>query len=144
MRRLILLTGLICCGAGLMAQSKKPLPVKATGKPSLAKGKLVYTTYCLSCHQADGGGVPNMNPPLINTPYVLGEKTRLIKILLNGLNEEVEINGSYYTNPMPAHNFLKDEDIANVLSFVRNNFTNKAPVITAAEVKKVRDSKEVK
>lgn len=140
MKRMAVVACLLFFFVGLMAQGKKAPLAKSTANPSIAKGKVVYTTYCLTCHQADGGGVPNMNPPLIKTSYVLGDKTKLIKVLLNGLNEEVEINGSYYTNPMPAHNFLKDEDIANVLSFVRNNFTNKAPVITAAEVKKIRDA----
>lgn len=148
MKRLIVVICMMFSVFGLMAQSKKALSAKTAAKPpekpSIAKGKVVYSTYCLTCHQADGGGVPNMNPPLIKTSYVLGDKTKLIKILLHGLNEEVEINGSYYTNPMPAHNFLKDEDIANVLSFVRNNFGNKAPVVTTAEVKKLRDAEGAK
>ena len=127
---------------GALAQAKKApaatARAKASAKPSTAKGKVVYTTYCLSCHQADGGGVPNMNPPLIKTQYVLGDKGRLINILLKGLNEEVEINGTTYSNNMPAHDFLNDEDIANVLSFVRNSFGNKASLVTTAEVKKQR------
>ncbi len=135
---------MLACSAGLMAQNKKPAPAKAAGgasaKPSVAKGKVVYTTYCLACHQADGTGVPNMNPPLVKTSWVLGEKTKLIKVLLNGLNEETEINGNTYSNPMPPHNFLSDEDIANVLSFVRTSFTNKTSLVTTAEVKKVRDA----
>jgi mono/diheme cytochrome c family protein len=127
----------------LWAQAKKPAgkpSAAAAGKPSVAKGKVVYSSYCLACHQADAGGVPNMNPPLIKTSWVLGDKTRLIKVLLNGLNEDVEINGNTYSNPMPAHNFLSDEDISNVLSFVRSSFTNKASPVTAAEVKKVREA----
>lgn len=140
---LILFMVVMLSAGGLMAQSKKaaaakPAAAGLSAKPSLEKGKIVYTTYCLSCHQADAGGVPNMNPPLIKTQYVLGDKNRLINILLHGLNEEVEINGAVYSNPMPAHDFLKDEDIANVLSFVRNNFTNKASLVMAAEVKKAR------
>ncbi len=87
---------------------------------------------------ADGGGVPNMNPPLSKTSYVLGDKTRLIKVILNGLATGEEIEGETYTNVMPAHNFLKDQEIADVLSFVRNSFGNKAGVVSAAEVKSVR------
>ncbi|MBE7170676.1 MAG: cytochrome c [Williamsia sp.] len=140
---------LLLAAGGAVAQTKKaPVKKASTGaaggasaaKPSVAKGKVVYTTYCLSCHQADGGGVPNMNPPLIKTSYVLGDKTRLINILLKGLNDEIEINGATYSNPMPAHDFLKDDDIANVLSFVRSSFGNKASPVTAAEVKKLRDA----
>ena len=144
MKRFSTVSLLILLGGftGAWAQAKKaPAVAKSSAKPSVAKGKIIYTTYCLSCHQADGGGVPNMNPPLVKTSYVLGDKKKLVTILLKGFNEEVEINGATYSNPMPAFDFLKDEDIANVLSFVRSSFGNKAAPVTPAEVKKQRDSK---
>lgn len=103
-------------------------------------GEKVYKKYCISCHQADGGGVPHMNPPLINTSYVLGDKEQLIKIILNGL-KNVKIEDETYTNPMPPLKALKDQEIADVLTFVRNSFGNKASGVTVAEVKAVR-SKE--
>lgn len=105
---------------------------------SMAKGKVLYQQICMSCHQADGSGVPRMNPPLIRTSFVLGDKTRLITIILQGLNEDVEIEGEYYSNPMPPQAQLKDEEIANVLTFVRNSFGNKASAVRPAEVKAVR------
>lgn len=119
------------------AQVKKKAPVSTTAA-SLARGKVLYKEICATCHQADGTGVPRMNPPLIKTKYVLGDKAKLIKLLLLGLNEEVEIEGEYYSNPMPSQAALKDEEIADVLTFVRNNFGNKAPAITAGQVKAVR------
>lgn len=142
MKRLFAVSILVFGLTGARAQAKKapPAAAKPSAKPSVAKGKTVYTTYCLSCHQVDGGGVPNMNPPLVKTAYVLGDKKKLVNILLKGLNEEVEINGATYSNPMPAFDFLKDEDIANVLSFVRNSFGNKASPVTPAEVKKQREA----
>lgn len=108
---------------------------------SMQRGKKVYDTYCLTCHQADGAGVPRMNPPLIKTTYVLGDKKRLINIILKGFNESVEINGDYYDNPMPAQPQLTDQQVADVLTFVRNSFGNKASLITAAEVKAMRAKK---
>lgn len=113
---------------------------KQTGvsKQRLADGKKVYDTYCLACHQADGGGVPRLNPPLQKTEYVLGDKTRLITIVLKGMSEEVEIDGEVYDNNMSAHNFLTDQQVADVLTYVRNSFTNKASAVTSAEVKTVR------
>lgn len=105
---------------------------------SVKRGKLVYDQTCLACHQADGSGVPRMNPPLIKTKWVLGDKTTLINIILKGLNEEIEVEGETYHNPMPPHNFLTDQQIADVLTFVRNRFTNKATAVTVAEVKKTR------
>ncbi|WP_343673500.1 cytochrome c [Chitinophaga sp.] len=105
---------------------------------SVARGKVLYQNICMSCHQVDGGGVPRMNPPLIKTSFVLGDKTKLITILLKGLNDEVEIEGEYYSNPMPPQAQLKDQEIADVLTFVRNSFGNKASAVKPAEVKAVR------
>jgi mono/diheme cytochrome c family protein len=105
---------------------------------SIANGKKVYMQTCVSCHQVDGGGVQNMNPPLIKTDYVLGDKIRLVKIVLNGFNENADINGQTYSNNMPSHDFLTDRQIADVLTYVRNSFTNKAPAITMTQVKVIR------
>jgi mono/diheme cytochrome c family protein len=104
----------------------------------MASGKKVYESYCLPCHMADGGGVKGMNPPLVKTVYVLGDKKRLIGIVLNGMDEPLEIDGETYSNVMAPHNFLKDQEIADVLTYVRNSFGNKASPITAEEVKTVR------
>lgn len=103
----------------------------------LENGKIVFEQYCLACHQADGSGVPHLNPPLVKTSFVLGDKKKLISIILNGLSD-VEIEGESYSNPMPGFNFLTDEEVANVLTYVRNSFTNKATAVTAAEVKAAR------
>ena len=135
-----LLALLVLAGSPAFAQ-KKPAakaPAKAPAAGSaLLKGKSVYTQYCLSCHQADGGGVDGLNPPLGKTDYVLGDKPRLIKVLLNGLLG-VDINGEEYHNVMPAQDQLSDQQMADVLTYVRNNFGNKASAVTAAEVKAVR------
>ena len=101
-------------------------------------GKTVYEDNCLVCHQADGSGVPMLAPPLIKTSYVLGDKSRLIGIVLNGFNEDVEIEGEYYSNPMPAFLQLSDKEVADLLTYVRSNFENSASVVTEAEVKAER------
>src|SRR6187455_3290850 len=106
------------------------------------RGGTGYTTYCLACHQADGAGIPRMNPPLIKTPYVLGDKKKLIGIVLNGLNAGVEIDGETYSNPMPQQDFLKDQEIADILTYVRNSFGNKASMVTVTDVKGVRAAKK--
>ncbi|MCF8342779.1 MAG: c-type cytochrome [Chitinophagaceae bacterium] len=102
------------------------------------RGKIVYTTYCMPCHQADGNGVPNLNPPLVKTSYVLGDKTKLIGIVLNGLNQEIEINGETYNGVMASHDYLTNQEIADVLTYVRNSFGNKAALITPQDVKLAR------
>ncbi len=125
------------------AQSPRPKTIRP-GSPVMgitgtaSDGQLIYKKYCLTCHQADGGGVPRMNPPLIKTSYVLGEKARIIKILLNGFNEQADIDGESYSNVMPSMDFLKDKEIADVLTYVRSNFSNKASAVKVAEVTKLR------
>ncbi len=107
-------------------------------KASVERGGKVYATYCLSCHQADGYGVPRMNPPLVKTKWVLGDKKKLINLVLKGMNEQIEIDGQEYGNVMAPHAFMTDEQIADALTYVRNSFGNKASVVTAAEVKTAR------
>ncbi len=120
---------LLGCTA-LFAQSKQPV---------VAGGKQLYTQYCLACHQENGAGVPNLNPPLIKTSYVSGDKTKLISWVLKGSGEEkIPIDGSYYNNNMPPQAGLKDEEIAKILTYIRSSFGNKASAIAPAEVKAVR------
>jgi mono/diheme cytochrome c family protein len=136
MKKILMAGMMVVMALSASAQVKKQAPAGTTA--SIARGKILYKQICATCHQADATGVPRMNPPLIKTKYVLGDKTKLIKILLLGLNEDVEIEGEYYSNPMPSQAALKDEEIADVLTFVRNSFGNKAPAITPGQVKVVR------
>ena len=128
----IVISGILIVGIGLILQSQ----TGATN--SKAKGKEVYNKYCLACHQPDGGGVPRMNPPLIATEYVNGNKQRVIGIVLKGLNSPLEINGETYENPMASHAFLKDQQIADVLTYIRSSFGNKSTAVSAEDVKAVR------
>ncbi|WP_413667881.1 cytochrome c [Mucilaginibacter sp. Mucisp86] len=141
-KALLLLFITLFTGAALQAQTKHKKPAgrkPAAGlKASIKRGQALFTQYCVTCHQADGLGVPHMNPPLVKTTYVLGDKSKLIKIVLNGFDEDVEINGETYSNTMAAHDFMKDQEIADVLTFVRNSFGNKASAITMAQVKATR------
>lgn len=124
-------------------QPKKPVskPVasaKSTLASSINRGSTVYATYCLACHQTDGSGVPNMNPPLVKTSWVLGSKTVLIQQVLKGSQGKVEIDGETFHNSMPPQPQLTDQQIADVLTYVRNSFGNRASIVTPAEVKGVR------
>ena len=107
-------------------------------KATMERGKKVYNAFCITCHQADGGGVPQLNPPLQKTAYVLGSKTKLIRVILKGMDSHEEIDGETYSNTMAPFNYLTDQQIADVLTYVRNSFGNKATVVTPGDVKYVR------
>lgn len=120
--------------------AKKPVAVASAGiTASVNRGKTIYLERCLACHQVDGGGVPHLNPPLDGASGVLGkDKARLISIVLKGFEDRVELDGEYYSNNMAAHADLSDRQIADVLTYIRNSWSNKADAVTATEVKAVR------
>ena len=106
-----------------------------TQAQNLDNGKKIYETRCLVCHQADGGGVPNMNAPLDgSTNVVSSDIGRLVKIIKNGFNERVELDGLYYSNSMTPNPDFTPAQISDVLSFIRTSWSNKASKVTIAQV----------
>lgn len=133
-----------CVLMSFQPAAQKTQAVKPAGdmKASIDRGKAIYTRKCLVCHQVDGGGVPHLNAPLDGASQVVGkDKARLIKIVLNGMSEKVELDGEIYANVMLPQKDLSDQDIADVLTYVRNSWTNKASAVAVAEVKAVRSKK---
>ncbi|MEY3619993.1 MAG: hypothetical protein RLZZ391_359 [Bacteroidota bacterium] len=109
---------------------------------NMQKGKKIYEAKCLACHQADGGGVPNMNAPLDGASNVVGKDiARLVRIIRYGYNERVALDGFYYSNAMTASPDLKDNEIADLLTYIRNSWSNKAPAVTIAQVQAVKKKK---
>lgn len=101
-------------------------------------GEQVYNSYCVFCHQRNGKGDGDRFPPLDSSEWVNGDKQKLIDVVLNGLNEPITVKGKPYNSVMPQHSFLRDEDIAQVLTYIRKQFNNNSNEITAADVSKAR------
>jgi glucose/arabinose dehydrogenase len=100
-----------------------------------------YQTYCAPCHQRNGEGAGGRFPP-ITDPYWVNDKDRLIDIVLNGLSGSIEVHGEKYNNVMPAFSFLDDQTIADILSYVRNNFGHQAGPVNPMEVAVKRGIKQ--
>jgi len=124
--------------------------LKGPERELFVKGKAIYARdgFCNTCHQPDGAGLSASGfPPLVSTPWVLGNSERLIKIALNGLHGPIEVNGNKYPGQVPMTPFggmLNDEEVAAVLTYVRNAFGNKASVISSDQVKAVREATKEK
>jgi mono/diheme cytochrome c family protein len=109
------------------------------------RGKEIYARdgYCATCHQPGGEGLSASGfPPLSNTSWVVGNEDRLIKIALKGLLGPIEVSDKTYPGQVPMTPFeglLKDDEVAAVLTYVRNSFGNKATVITPEKVKAIRE-----
>ncbi len=106
------------------------------------RGKAVYENVCALCHNPDGAGKPEQAPPFIKSEWVLGPPNRMIRIPLAGLTGPVTVNGKEYSGlpSMPAMGAaLSDEDLAAVLSYIRQSWGNNGSDITPEQVKAVRD-----
>jgi mono/diheme cytochrome c family protein len=107
----------------------------------IARGQSVYTTVCAPCHQPTGLGTPGQYPPLAGSEWAQGPANRVIRIPLHGLSGPIQVNGQEINASMPniaVSLNLSDEDLAAILTYVRQAWGNKAPPITPAEVKSVR------
>jgi mono/diheme cytochrome c family protein len=104
------------------------------------EGWKLYSIYCKNCHQGNGKGDNNRFPPLAGSEYVTGDKDRLIKILLNGLQGEINVAGKKYDGLMPPFGHLDDHAIASILTIIRSRYKNNASAVTSDEVKKVREA----
>ena len=105
---------------------------------SIRRGQEVYTTTCKACHQDKGQGMENVYPPLAKSDFLAKDPKRAIGIVVNGLNGEIVVNGKKYNLDMPAQATLSDQQISDVLNYVRNSWGNKGKAITATQVKEAR------
>jgi mono/diheme cytochrome c family protein len=102
-------------------------------------GKRIFLGTCAACHQPTGLGLPGVYPPLAGSEWAQGPEERVIRIPLDGLTGPISVKGEHFNNTMPAFGpALRDEQIADVLTYVRSEWGNKAPAISADTVRKVR------
>ncbi|CAG9166288.1 c-type cytochrome [Cupriavidus pampae] len=113
--------------------------VAALRKPAGNAGAKVYATYCMNCHGADGKAFSPLLSPLAGNPNVLeSNPVSLINVTLNG-SDELIIRGLPQPYPMPKFaDVLSDQEVADVLTFIRQGWNNKAKAVTEAEVTKLR------
>lgn len=106
-------------------------------KTSIERGKEIYTTHCVFCHMAEGQGMEGAFPPVAKADYLMADKKRSIEQVINGATGEMTVNGKLYNGEMKSTG-LNDEEVSDVLNYIRNSFGNKGDAVTPEEVKKVR------
>ena len=104
---------------------------------NLSEGGKLFNTFCSVCHQRDGLGNDRF-PPLVDTEWVIGDKGKLVNVILQGLRGEIIVNEKSYNNTMPKLDRLNDDEIALILTYIRQNFGNSASEISPDEVAKIR------
>lgn len=108
-----------------------PPPVEI---PLFERGAKVFRNQCAQCHQTSGQGVAGVYPPLVGSEWVVGSEERLARILINGLNGPIVVEGNTYNGNMPAFGpnglNLKAKEIAGVLTYIRQEWGNSGSDVT--------------
>lgn len=99
-------------------------------------GKEVYEINCANCHQKDGKGLQSLYPPVAGSDY-LKNKDKVIYLIKNGLVGEILVNGKKFNQPMPANNQLTNLDIAEVVTYIYNEWNGETKITEVKEVEKV-------
>ena len=131
------------------ATQTKYLRDLAGSKPRVASpGEDLYTKACMACHQPEGNGLAGVYPPLAKSDWVTGKPDRIIKVVLHGLQGPINVNGQPFVSaapiPMPPFGALSDQQVADVVTFVRKSFGNNATPVTPNEVRAVREATQAR
>ena len=104
---------------------------------SKKRGEDIYLSYCITCHMDKGQGIQGAFPPLANSDYLMADKERAISTIINGLTEEITVNGQVYFGEMTPQD-LNDQEVADVLNFIMNSWGNIGETVLESEVSKAR------
>ena len=144
MTRASLLWGaLLAAGRATSGEAPAPSTPAAVNAPAAVvdtrtPGQKLYGRHCLSCHQADGGGVPNMQPAIAGGTWVTGDAKALALFVMTGGFDSAGRKESENGNVMPPFRQLPDADLAQILTFIREKFGAGAAPVSEAEVAAAR------
>ena len=130
--------------ADLRKSAAAPAPASASAAfvkaddEQMKRGLAVYSRTCIACHQPTGKGLAPVFPSIAGVPIVNGDTTLPIKFILHGLMGPITVDGVTYNSMMPPVAGVSDQDVADVLTYVRQSFGNKSNPVTADQVKAVR------
>lgn len=100
---------------------------------SVERGKEVYEDFCITCHMAEGEGIPGTFPPLAKSDYLTKNRIGSIRSVKYGQQGEIVVNGVKYNGIMTPL-YLEDDEVADVLNYVMNSWGNKEKMVTLEEV----------
>ena len=116
----------------------KVKPLTASEQKLFEKGKAIYSTICVACHQPNGQGMAGLAPPLSGSEWVAGPSDRLIRIVTQGLTGPIEVSGTKWQLEMPGLPIFSDEEVAGILTYIRREWEHTASPISPNNVTSVR------
>jgi mono/diheme cytochrome c family protein len=134
MRKSVLFLTLSISIASFFSFQQKP---KFDLKASIVRGKEIYNVQCIACHQEQGEGLEGIYPPLAKSDYLMADKKRSIQQVLHGVTGEIKVNGKVYNGEMSGFD-LTDQEVSDVLNYIRNSWGNKGAAVTPEEIATAR------
>jgi mono/diheme cytochrome c family protein len=128
--RALLLTAAMTGAAACSQQT----PPTSSAQPAASTGERIYNGSCAACHQANGQGIPGVYPSLAGSPVVAGDPVALAAWVIKGQRPANMAAAGRYPTKMLPFGWLKDQDAAALLTFVRSHFGNSAPAVDAVTV----------
>ena len=130
----------LCCALAVTSLSAWQAKPAFDLKASVNRGKAIYDTQCVTCHQEKGEGVKEVYPPLAKSDYLMANKSRAIAAVVNGAQGAITVNGAKYDGEMISLD-LNDQQVSDVLNYVRNSWGNKGDAVRPDEVAPQRKRK---
>ena len=131
-------------GQANMAEVGEAARAKAEGTltqaQQVAAGGKLFTGTCSVCHQGNGEGLPGVFPPLAKSDYIKADPKRVVNAILHGVTGAIKVNGQDYNSVMPPMSQLTDDEVANIATFVLNNWGNPGGRVSKEEVSANRAS----
>lgn len=121
-----------------LPEEERTIPTASTVEERIEYGRETYMSVCQACHMADGSGIEGAFPPVAEADYLNENPDRGVSAVVHGLSGEITVNGETYDGVMPRQN-LSNEEVANVITFMLNNFGNDGGNITPDDVERIRN-----
>jgi len=116
----------------------KVVPLTAGEQALFEKGKALYATICIACHQPNGQGMAGLAPTLVNSEWTLGSTDRIIRIITQGMTGPIEVAGTKWQLEMPGLPIFSDEEVAAIITYIRREWEHTASPVSPSYVTSVR------
>ncbi len=135
LKSILIISGVSFCSFATLSSFQK-MPAFDL-KSSITRGRETYVTYCISCHLDQGEGIEGIYPPLAKSDYLMADKNRAIRQIIYGISGEMTVNGKVYNAEMTGVD-LNNQEISDVVNYIRNSFGNKGGAVTPEQIAPLR------
>jgi mono/diheme cytochrome c family protein len=116
------------------------VPLTAEQQALYEKGKTIYSTICVACHQPTGQGMAGLAPPLVDSEWVLGDPDKIIRIVTQGLSGPIDVKGTKWQLEMPGLPIFDDEQVAGILTYIRREWEHTGSAVSPSFVTNIRSA----